>query len=399
MAATPTYKIEFAIKEVDERLGVFIDSSEKTKGSAYHEVKANDTLVTIKIIRTAEEQENFDKKGKELSGDELPSFFTIGEGVTKIIKDNSTCEYMATEPGLVRFSPDSITHLKDKPIIKEDISNQTGNIVFSGDLVCQEHIRSSTKLEIGGNLLIAKTVEDHVKINCKGNLDIGWGANGKSSLIYCQKNCTIGYLENSLLICDGDIDIKTHTMMARIYSRSNVKVQGVGVTSKTRGAVVGGIINALESIQIKSAGAEGCETKLIVGIDLRVETQVKEAQKLYAEMERTILISQQEIETFISAAGKAENLGKMGNKAKALVKEKLLELKAEQKELMKLEGKVNKLKNMLYSKNLKNVYISLQDFLCPISSIQIKDSEEHFKNKVPGMSRYKLVEGKVTKTI
>lgn len=399
LAEETTYKIQFAISEIEERLGIFINSKEKTNASAYREVKKNDVLAIVFIKRSEAAQEIVEQSTTPLSPDQLPSFFEIGEGITRVMKDNSTCIYVALEAGLVRFSPDSLTHLQDKPIIKEDIGAQTGNIVFSGDLTCQEHVKSTSKLEIGGNLVIAKTVEDHVKINCKGNLEIGWGANGKNSLIYCQKNCNIGYLENSLLICDGDVEIKTHAMMARIYSRSHVKVQGVGITSKNRGAVVGGIINALESIHLKSAGADGCETKLIVGVDLRVETQISEAKKLHAEMEREVLISQQEIETFISAAGKAENLGKMGSKAKQKVRAKLLELKEEQKALTKLEDKIKKLNSMLYSKNIRNVFVSFQDFLAPVSTIQIKGSEEHFKQKVPLMSRFKLVEDKVTKVI
>ena len=139
--------------------------------------------------------------------------------------------------------------------------------------------------------------------------------------------------------------------------------------------------------------------KLIVGIDLRVQTQIKEARTLYSEMEREILISQQEIETYISAAGKAENLGKMGGKAKEMVRSKLLELKKEQKTLMQLEGKLHKLEKMLYAKDAKNSYISFQDFMDPVIIMQIKDQEEVFKERVPGMSRYKLAYEKVTKVI
>lgn len=399
MANKTKYEIRFAIKEVEERLRVFLDGYEKTNACAYHEVKKNEVLAVVQIIRPKEEQEKLDEDETELTPDQLPSFFEIGEGITRVMNGNSQCIYIAPEKGLVRFSPESITHLTDKPVIKEDVSAQTGDIKYSGDIICQEHVRSTTRLDVDGDITIAKTVEDHVKINCKGNLEIGWGANGKSTLICCKKNCNIGYLENCLLICDGDVEIKTHTFMARIYSRSHVKVMGTGLISKSRATTVGGVINALGSVQLKSAGADGCETKIIVGINLRIQAQLKEAKVLHSEMERAILISQQEIETYISVAGKAENLSKMGNKAKETVRTKLLDLKKEQKSLMALEGKINKLKNMLYTKDPKTSYVSFQDFLDPIVIIQILDSEEVYRERVSGTSRFKLADEKVTKVI
>jgi uncharacterized protein (DUF342 family) len=397
------YKIFFTIEKVQERLKAFIDGHEHGHICAYHEVKKNEELVTITLLRTEKEQEEIDKKIEEnpdfIKEITVPQVFKINDQISLLQKSNKEFVYVSSEPGLVRFSPDSLSLFEGTPTLTESIGAITGDIEYSGSIICREHILNSTKVTTGGNLTVTKSVEDHVKIRCKGNLEIGWGATGKNTVIHCQKNCSIGFIEKCLLVCEGEVEIKTHLYMAKIFCRDHVKVLGVGVTSKKRGAVVGGIINALNSMLLKSVGAEGCPTKLIAGIDLRIQTQLNEANELNAAMERKVLGAQKEIEVFISAAGSAESLGKMSSNAKTAIREQLLALKVEQKSLQELQGKIKKLDAMLYSKDLKNTYISFQDFMDPIIHLQIKEQEETHKARIPGMSRFKLVNNEITKVL
>ncbi|MCM8535521.1 MAG: FapA family protein [Lentisphaeraceae bacterium] len=380
-----------------------MNNSEKTHISAYLESSKTQRIATITFERTEEELLAIKEMNESTPEKVLEHFykkiFTINDGIVLKIIDATTCEYISTEPGLLHLTPTSISHLGISPTIQEDIGNVTGPIVYSGNVTCANHVLNGGQLTIDGDLKVLKKVEDHVKISCKGKLHIEWGASGQHSFLYSQQECHIGYLEKSVLVCDGNVEINAHTFMAKVFCRGDLKVHGNGVSSKTRGAVVGGVLNGLNSIQLKSVGAEGCTTKLIAGIDLRIQKQVNEANTLHAEMERAILISQQEIEVFLSAAGKAENLGKMNAGAKEKVRNKLLALKKEQKALMVLEGKINKLKNMLISKDLKNTFISFNDFMDPVVHLQISEVEETYKEKIPGMSRFKFVDGKIKRVL
>ncbi|MCM8530902.1 MAG: FapA family protein [Lentisphaeraceae bacterium] len=403
MSTVKKYSVKFIDNKTHDRLKSFMDHSEKTHISAYLESGKNQTLATVTFERTDEELIAIKEMNQSAPENVFENFFkkifTVNEGIILKVLDEKTCQYISTEPGLLHITPTSISHLGVSPIIQEDIGTVTGPITYSGNVTCANHVLNGGQLTIDGDLTVMKKVEDHVKITCKGKLHIEWGASGQHSFLYSQQDCHIGYLEKSVLVCDANVEINAHTFIAKVFCRGDLKVHGNGVSSKTRGAVVGGVLNGLNSIQLKSVGAEGCTTKLIAGIDLRIQKQVNEANNLHAEMERAILISQQEIETFLSAAGKPENLGKMNAGAKDKVRNKLLALKKEQKALMVLEGKINKLKNMLVSKDLKNTFISFNDFMDPVVHLQISESEEIYKERIPGMSRFKHVDGKIKRVL
>ena len=380
----PNFKISFTIPEEEDRLRGFLNDNGKSSICAYAEVDKHQEIAKVEIHRG-------DGEDGEDGDIQLPHFFNTNDLVSRIEKDMNTFIYLAKEKGLCRFSPSELKVLEDG-IIAEDIGPATGNInVKNMNLIIRGQVLNGYKVNCGGNLHIVKSVEDNVNIVCNGNLDVDWGITGKNTEVQCSKNLNAGFVEKSTVICDGDMEIKGNLFQATIYCRGSLRVKGAGKSTK-RAAVVGGLINCLNGMVLKSVGSESCPTDLITSIDLRLQEQLQDANTLFNTLKNKILVYQKEVETYIAAINKAKSLGNMSRKAKELVRNKLYKLQQKQNVIGELNEKIKILKRKALPAN-KNVTMTIEDFIDPIVTIKFDSTELVIKERAPGRRVFKLVNG------
>ena len=273
----------------------------------------------------------------------------------------------------------------------------TGNISYSGNIYIKGNILIGHEVNCGGDLTVGKGVEDQVSIEVQGNLEVNWGVSGQTTKINVHKNCSLGYMEKGLLLCDGNVEVRAYAFQAVIFCRGRVTVLGTGVTSKTHGALIGGRINAMKSLTTCSIGADTCITRIVIGIDLRVKVKIQKAEELRQVMERKVLISQREVGVYISAAGSTDKLVKMAKDSKEKLKQKLLGLRQKQRELNELGDKISELKRKLYPKDIKGSFLVIEEFLSPKVDLIFKEQNEIIETRLGGRNRFRLVDEEIVR--
>jgi uncharacterized protein len=381
-----TFKISFSIPEIEKRLSSFLSDHDSANISAYAEVTKHQELARVNIIREGEE-------GSEKEETHIPHFFNTNNLVSQIEKDSDTVIYLAKESGFARFSPEEIRVTEDA-IISEDIGPITGDIKVKSDLIIRGHVLNGFSVECGGNLNIIKSIEDNVKITCAGDLEVGWGISGKKTEISCQQNAKVSFVEKSTVYCAGDLEVKGTLLQAEIYC-GKLNVLGSGMTSKSRGAVVGGMINGLYGVTLKSVGSQSCKTEIISGVDLRIQKELKEAEDLFGVLKKKILAFQKGVETYLAAVG-GNDPAKMNQQVKELVRNKLFKLKNQQNVLSELNSKIRSLKSKQFPKESLKSRITILEFIDPIVKIKFNEAELVIKERAPGRRAFKLLNGLVT---
>jgi len=412
-------KISFSIKEVQERLIAFVDGHVNSNISQYIEVKQGQELARFELVPPADEKGDskkpeLDNSGEDNTGDEqagegvdaiddeeviLPEVFRINDEVELVQQSKLVYAYVSLRTGLAYFSPTEIKVLPEA-IVNGDVGPLTGNISYTGNLTIQGYVLVGQAVECGGNLTITKGIEDRVEIKCGGNLDVAWGIHGINTTVTCTSDCTIGHVEKSEIICDGNVDIKGYALLAQIFSHGYINVQGVGLKSSGQGsAIMGGQLNALESITARSSGTEACVTTLVAGIDTRVKIQLDKAYRLHALFEKRQLVTQKEIEMYISAAGSAEKLGKMSSELKKEVRVKLQAMKEEQKSMAALKESISKLEASLYPKTVNKSFICFEESAEAVIKLTIKDQQYSIEKRIAGTSRFRLGEDEIKRVV
>jgi uncharacterized protein (DUF342 family) len=213
--------------------------------------------------------------GSDVRGRELPAT----PGKDKIVKLGKNVELIDNETKIIATGGGEPTIIGGKlsvlPIyeVKGDVNFDSGNVIFSGNLVVRGNVESGFKVEAEGDLTIYGNV-DTADVKAGGNLLIQGGVSGMDKAeISCGGDFSAKYIEHVTVNSEGSITIKESIMHCQVGANSKIIVEG------GKGLIVGGLLRAGEEISAKTIGSRlGTVTELDVGVKPKTKQELQDLE-------------------------------------------------------------------------------------------------------------------------
>lgn len=168
--------------------------------------------------------------------------------ITKMVRKeliDGVANYYANESGILEeISQDRIS-LVDSISIKQDVDYKTGNIQAYGSVKIVGNIRPHFSVKSRGNIEIEGTVEG-AYVESAGDMQVQGGVIGKpgETEIKCGGNLSAKFIENTLVVCDGDVSIENSTLNSQIYCAGKLSTTKQSGTIRTCRIVAGTTVEA-----------------------------------------------------------------------------------------------------------------------------------------------------------
>jgi uncharacterized protein len=206
------------------------------------------------------------KSGHDVVGGEVDAIaptdftFNIGEGVRR-----DGMRFIATSDGCPDVSDTGIA-VSDTFIVNGDVSLKTGSIYFQGHVEIKGAIDNGVEVEVGGNLTVHGTVRGAYVI-VGGRLTAHQGiVTGGQGFIRVKNDIQAEFIENSAVLCIGNVLVKRAIINSKVTSGGKIKV------NTQTGVISGGVVSANEEIQTARLGLQrGMITAASVGSDWKIE--------------------------------------------------------------------------------------------------------------------------------
>lgn len=176
-------------------------------------------------------------------------------------------------------------------VLDEAVGPRTGHlnlrapICVRGDVLAGFSVRSLSSIKIEGGVETGATVE------AGSRLEIGRGVSEKAHL-RSAGDMDLKFASGARIECGGDLRVESYLHQCDAYAKGNIFQTRPSPGDSTRGAVVGGTLNAFGSIELQSAGSELSLTTLTAGFDAKSWTEVKQlrgqVQVLEGEINRLL---------------------------------------------------------------------------------------------------------------
>ncbi len=246
-------------------------------------VTENDILVVY--VEPVEGIDGIDVFGKTISARRgRPLNPLRGKGF-KILEDGKT--YVATQPGKAEFKGGKL-NVRNLYVIAGNVDVTTGDVKFNGDILVTGNVEARARIEAAGSITVDGSVEAAELIAGK-DVILRNGMQGQGfGYVNAKGNVSAKFFEQTKVVAGGDVNANT-IMNCDVFSNKKVVVSG------NKGAIVGGTVRAIESVDASLIGNKAeVMTAVKVGIDknklieqlyqideniTRIKTEVEEAEK------------------------------------------------------------------------------------------------------------------------
>lgn len=230
----------------------------------------------------------------------------------------------------------------------ENVDTSTGNVDYVGSVQINGNVSSNFIVNAGGNVIINGVVEG-AQITAGGNIVIARGMNGMAKgTLNAGGNVISRFIENAKVSAGGYVNTGSI-----LHSHVNAGTEIV-VTGK-RGFITGGHVQAGSRITVKTLGAVmGASTIVEVGVDPQVKITYTQLQKDVVELVKTIKSGQAVIAGF---AEKRKKGARVTEEQIKYVKETVLKMEQQKKELEQKNGEMQKLLKQFDLQSKANVVV------------------------------------------
>lgn len=216
--------------------------------------------------------------GKDVFGQEIPfkpgkeAKFKVGKNV--VVTGDNTAMYAAID-GLVTITDKGKLNVFPVYEINGDIDYSIGNINFVGTVVVRGNVLSGFKIIASGDIRVTGGVEG-AELEADGSIEIHGGIIG-----YNKGRIKAGYNVKSSFIQDGNIEAGQDVIVSQSIMHSNIKAGRDVICNGPKGLIVGGHIQAGETVTARTIGnTMSTNTTVEVGVlpELRNELSALRAQ-------------------------------------------------------------------------------------------------------------------------
>jgi uncharacterized protein (DUF342 family) len=329
--------------------------------------------------------------GKDIFGRILPvervmeAAFRTGDHIVER-SDDGAVVYVADIDGILTLR-DDYANIDDVFKIAGDVSIETGNVRYSKDIVVYGNVCAGFTVECGGNLLVRGGLEDGATVICGRNLVVAKGVFGQRTTVSVGGSARIGFIQNSRLRVEGDLDIRDYVYQSDVFCRGVLQVQGKEVLDKSRGCVIGGKVNSMRAMVLHSAGSELAKTELVCGVDLKVYEKLRQLKNVLPVLNQKISRLRNQVDFDITDRNIVELLKKLPEARREHIKKILAELKETLALSAEAHKKIQTMNEKVFVKDDKEAVIEIKKGVVPPVFVRMKN--QRFQIAKP--SRYAKV--------
>lgn len=209
------------------------------------------------------------KRGKE-------AFFKLGKNV---VTDESKNVLYAAIDGLVTHTDGNKINVFPVYEVNGDVDYRVGNIDFVGNVVVRGNVLPGFRIRASGDIRIIGGVEA-AELEAEGSIDITAGILGqnKGLLVKAGKNIRTNFIQDANVEAKEDIIVSLSILHSQVRAGKNVICQG------GKGLIVGGVIQAGETIIARTVGnAMSTPTVLEVGVLPELRNELNETRAKWKE--------------------------------------------------------------------------------------------------------------------
>jgi len=150
-----------------------------------------------------------------------------------------------------------------------DVDYRTGHVDFPGDVVIGGEIKSGFRVQAGGSVYCAKTM-DASEVLCEQDLVVRWGLIGrKSAKVKVGGAVTAKFIENCYVEAKGTVRVEVGILNSAVFSGDKVELGRKGV-------IAGGSVTAQNGVRATQLGTRmGPKTEIYCGTDFTVEHKLE----------------------------------------------------------------------------------------------------------------------------
>lgn len=212
--------------------------------------------------------------GRDIYGNIIPPVDgktpAMPKSVNTYLSDDSMQMYAAKNGRVVLRGKEILV---DDKIVVPNIDNESGNIIFAGDIHVKGDVLSNFTIEAEGNIIVEGIIEGATVI-AGGNVEFKRGINGSGKgYVKCGGSFRASFVESSEIVAGEDI-IADSVINSTLMAGNKIVVEG------KKGLLVGGEAKARNSIYAENAGNDFfVRTLLEVGVDIDVLIKLDDMEK------------------------------------------------------------------------------------------------------------------------
>lgn len=280
-------------------------------------------------------------------------------------------ELIAKEQGQVVFKQGKI-HVEPILEILSDVTTETGDIDFVGNVIIKGSVRDTFKVKAGGNVDIWGTVEK-AEVIADGNVIVRTGIQGKESgTVIAGGDVVAKFIERANIKAGGNVIALEYILHSNIVSKQRVFCFG------RKASIAGGHIKALYEISAKQLGAESwVDTILEVGSDPDLQERHDELIRRREELSNKVSELKKELMTLQQMI---QSLGRIPPEKEERYFLMSSTLKEYSQELENIENELKAIKEQLDSASVE-ARVSAYGVCYPNVKIKIKDAAHTCKDQ------------------
>ncbi len=150
-----------------------------------------------------------------------------------------------------------------------DVDYRTGHVDFPGDVVIQGEIKAGFRVQAGGSVYCAKTMDASEVLSAQ-DLVVRWGLIGrKSGKVKVGGGVTAKFIENCYVEAKGPVRVEVGILNSAVFSGDRVELGRKGV-------IAGGSVTAQNGVRATQLGTRmGPRTEIYCGTDYAVEHKLE----------------------------------------------------------------------------------------------------------------------------
>ena len=197
--------------------------------------------------------------------------------------------------------------------INSDVDFNTGNIDFIGSVIIKGNINSGFTVKAQGDIEVGGFVEA-AEVIANGSILIKGGIKaGNKGMVKAGENLSARFIENSQVEAGRDIIVKDVIMQSYVRAGRSV------IVNDKKATIVGGLIQATESIEAKILGSQlATRTIFEVGVNPYYREEYQKLTKIRTEKKKVMDNLNNSMQMFQRAGVSPQNLPE--NKRVALLK-------------------------------------------------------------------------------
>ena len=212
-----------------------------------------------------------------------------GNGNVAVEKEGNLTRFIARIGGVLDNRDLNMLDVFPELTVKGGLNFNTGDVQTLHNINIEGDVSSGFKAISGANIFVKGAVEKGSVLQAKGDVVIGGGVSS-GVVIEAGGKVSIKFAQGLSIRAGGDVTIEQYLFDCHLWTAGKLIGQGKG--RPDRGAIVGGVFNAVGGMELESVGSRSANTLLAVGVDLDLELEIEanrsEQEQCKLEMQRQI---------------------------------------------------------------------------------------------------------------